>query len=64
MTPKKTKTCFLTTRVTWAVRQQRLTKSAEYGKPSEVLREFIEAFIEDRLTIKPPVKVKGKLYVD
>lgn len=63
MTPKKTKSSFLTTRVSEAVRNQFLAKSAEYGKPSEVLREFIDAFIEDRITIKPPVNVKGKLYV-
>lgn len=63
MTPKKTKSQFLTTRVSEAVRTQFLAKSAEYGKPSEVLREFIEAFVDDRLTIKRPVNVKGNLYV-
>jgi hypothetical protein len=63
MTPKKTKSAFLTTRVSQAVREQFLKKSAEYGTPSELLREIIEAFTEDRLTIKPSVNVKGNLYV-
>lgn len=63
MNPKKSKSAFLTTRVTDAVRTQFLSKSVEYGTPSEVLREIIEAFVEDRLSIKPPVNVKGNLYV-
>lgn len=37
-------------------------KAKRYGRPSDVLRELIEAFIEDRLTIQPNQK-KESLYV-
>ena len=64
MTPKSPKSALLTTRVTRAVRAQFIEKSVEYGyTPSELLRELIWAITEDRLTIKPPVNVKGNLYV-
>ena len=62
MKPKKPKSAFLSTRVSPVVRKQFLAKALKYGTPAEVLREFIEAFNDDRLTIKPPVNVKGTLY--
>ena len=37
-------------------------KATPFGKPSEVLRELVEAFIEGRLKIEKPVTVKDKLY--
>lgn len=37
------------------------TMSAQYGGKSEVMRELIMAFIENRLTISPPT-TKGTLY--
>lgn len=63
MKSSKSKSAVLTTRVSPDVRTQFLTKSAQYGTPSDVLREFISAFIEERISIKPPVNVKGNLYV-
>lgn len=38
-------------------------KSTKYGGPSEVQRELIAAFCENRITIKPPKTVKESLYV-
>jgi hypothetical protein len=38
-------------------------KAEKYGKPSDVIREIIEAFSQDRLVIQPPVNVKESLYV-
>ena len=29
-------------------------KATEFGKPSEVLRELVIAFCEDRVTVSPP----------
>jgi hypothetical protein len=37
-------------------------KSQRYGQPSEIMREFVRAFIEDRLIVKPPVNPKESLY--
>ncbi len=33
-------------------------KAEKYGKPSDVIREIIEAFSQDRLVIQPPVAVE------
>lgn len=60
MTPKP-KSAMLTFRVTQKSRSQFYAKALRYGHPSEVLREFVEAFIEDRLIIKAPPK-KGTIY--
>jgi hypothetical protein len=38
-------------------------KAKKFGIPSDVLRELIEAFLENRLTITPPVTRKESLYV-
>lgn len=59
------KSAYLTARVAAKTRTQFHEKASEFGKPSEILRELIEAFIEDRLTISPPVtrNQKEKLYV-
>ena len=38
-------------------------KAKRYGTPSEVLREFIQAFLDDRLVIKPDPR-KESLYVN
>lgn len=54
----------LTTRVTKETRDVFFEKASHYGTPSEVLREFVTAFIEDRLQIAPPViSEKESLYV-
>ena len=51
----KTRDSWITARVPVSMRKEFHDKATRYGKPSEVLRELIEAFIDDRLTIKPPV---------
>lgn len=63
MTTPKTKSAFLTVRVTGNTRIKFHAVASKYGQPSDVLRELIEAFIEDRLTITPPVNRKESLYV-
>lgn len=55
--------CYLTVRVNQQLRQKFQRKAERYGQPSNVMRELIEAFIEDRLTIVPPVNRKESLYV-
>ena len=35
--------------------------SAKYGGRSEVIRELVQAFVDNRLTIQPPT-TKGTLY--
>ena len=35
-------------------------KAARFGSPAYVLRELIEAFVEDRVTIKPPTNRQGE----
>ena len=59
----KKKTAFLTVRVNESTRQEFIAKVQKYGQPSEVLRELIEAFTEDRIVITPPTNQKESLYV-
>lgn len=64
--PIKPKSSYFTVRVTDVVRNRFHDKAAEMGtNPSEVLRELIDAFIEDRVTLKPSVNRNPleKLYV-
>lgn len=53
---------FLTFRVSAKVHTAFHRKAEKYGRPSDVLRELIEAFLDDRLVIKPDPK-KESLYV-
>ena len=64
MTPIN-KSAYLTVRVTDRTHTKFHAKARKIGRPSEVLRELIDAFIEDRVTINPPVtgNPKEKLYV-
>lgn len=39
-----------------------LRKANRYGKPSDILRELLQAFVDNRLTIQPDPK-KETLYV-
>ena len=52
----------LTVRVPARVRIAFIDKAKRFDQPSTVLRELVEAFIEDRLTIKPPANRKESLY--
>jgi hypothetical protein len=53
---------YLTVRVTDERKTEFHKKAKRYGKPSDVLREIVEAFIDGRLVIKPDPK-KESLYV-
>jgi len=52
----------MTLRVNERVRAAFNRKAVRYGKPSDILRELIDAFIDDRLTIEPNPR-KESLYV-
>ena len=52
----------MTLRVSQRVRTAFNRKAERFGKPSEVLRELIDAFIDDRLVIQPTPR-KESLYV-
>ena len=52
---RPTKTKFLTIRLTEQERHAFSVKTQPYGGPSFVLRELVNAFSENRVTIKPPV---------
>lgn len=59
------KSAYLTVRVSGKTHTKFHDKAKKFGTPSEVLRELVDAFIEDRVTIQPPVtgNPKEKLYV-
>ena len=59
------KSAFMTVRVTDMTRAKFHAKARKIGTPSEVHREIVEAFGQDRLTIQPPVNRNPleKLYV-
>jgi hypothetical protein len=57
------KTKFLNTRVTPSEHEAFVRKSKRFGEPSWLLRELITGFIEDRISVKPPVTTKEELYV-
>jgi predicted DNA-binding protein len=63
MSTIKPKSAFMSVRMTDKTRQRFHVKASKFGQPTTVLRELIEAFIEDRLTIQAPVTRKEKLYV-
>jgi len=62
MATTKLKSAFLVVRVTDKTRNKFHTKAQKYGNPSEVLREIVEAFNDDRLKIQPSVTSKESLY--
>jgi hypothetical protein len=64
MTPTP-KSAFLTVRVTEKTRAKFCAKAVRYGTPSDVLRELVEAFVDERLEIHPPITRNSKetLYV-
>ena len=63
--PHPPKSAFMTVRVTDTTRAKFHAKAQKVGTPSQVHREIVEAFVEDRLTIQPPVirNPLEKLYV-
>ena len=58
---KANKSHTIAVRLSPAVDRTFTTLSVKYGGKSEVMRELIMAFIENRLTIEPP-KTFGTLY--
>lgn len=61
MATKQTQSSFLTVRLTPKKRKAFSVKATEYGGPTYVLRELVEAFIENRLTVQPS-PTKRSLY--
>ena len=58
----KQMTKFLTVRLTPTDHKAFHRKAEKFGQPSDVLRELVDAFIDDRIKIQPPVTVKESLY--
>ena len=60
-----TKSAYLSVRLPDKTRTKFHAKARQFGTPSEVLRELIDAFVEDRVAIQPPVtrNLKENLYV-
>lgn len=63
MAAQPTNSCHVTIRLTPAVRKKFMEKARRHGRASEVLRELVTAFVENRVTITPPVNPKEPLYV-
>lgn len=59
--PKKT---FLTLRVTRELKDKVRDKARLFGREADVLREILEAFVDNRLVVKSPTTRKENLYVD
>ena len=59
------KSAYLSVRIPDKTRTKFHDKAKKFGTPSEVLRELIDAFIEDRVILKPSVNRNPleKLYV-
>lgn len=55
---------FITVRVTKPSHKAFHRKASTFGRPSDVLRELIEAFCEDRLTVKPSPTKRSIYHVD
>jgi hypothetical protein len=53
---------YITIRVNKTTHQNFMDRANKYGKPSDVLREIIDAFIDDRLVMYPNPS-KESLYV-
>jgi hypothetical protein len=58
----KTMSSHLTVRISAADHKEFHKKARKYGKPSELLREIVQAFIQDRLVVQPPVNRKASIY--
>ena len=51
-------------RVTAASHKAFQRNARQFGRPSDILRELVEAFAEDRLTIKPSPTKRSIYHVD
>ncbi len=61
--PPKPLEKYISVRVSTKVHKAFFRKASEFGRASDVLRELVEALIEDRLTVKPS-QPKRNLYHD
>ena len=52
----------MSVRVPHKTRDKFYKLSAKYGKPSDVMKELVEGFIDGRVTIQKPEKPMEKLY--
>ena len=59
---QKSLTAFLSVRLAPKTHTAFHKKAEQFGRPSDILRELVEAFIQDRLVITPPSTVKRNLY--
>lgn len=48
--------CFLSVRMTNKLHKQFNQKVCKFGTPSDVLRELVQAFVDDRVVIIPSTK--------
>lgn len=64
MSTKQNLDKFLATRVTGSVHKKFHAKAKRYGKPSDVMREILEAFVEGRLVIQPSPTKRNLYHVD
>jgi hypothetical protein len=58
---KQRKTAYLTARIAPDLRKSFVAKAQKYGSHTEVLRELIKAFVEDRVTISKPTAARSPL---
>ena len=58
------RTTFLTVRLPQQTHAAFRTKAERYGGVSEVLRELVSAFIDNRLTVTPPVTPRKESLYD
>ena len=64
MSTKQNLDKFVATRVTSQVHKKFHRKAKDYGKPSDLLREMVEAFVEGRLVIQPSPTKRNLYHVD
>lgn len=55
---------FISVRVAPRVHHAFHKKAFEFGRSSDLLREFIEAFLDDRLVIQPKPNQRNLYHVD
>jgi predicted HicB family RNase H-like nuclease len=63
MATKISKSKFLNLRVSPKVHKAFSVKASKFGGTSEVLRELVDAFIEDRVTVKPNPEKRSLYHV-
>ncbi len=64
MPRRSTQNAYLTMRVSKALKKSFTIKAEKHGRMTDVLRELMTAFVEDRVVIQPPVNPKESLYVN